>query len=108
MAAAGYLLACMPAQHADHVIGAESLADSHHTRQNLASKDDGLRRGLELVETVVAGAAAGLGVTIAEVLGQVPVTAADARRVALHLAKQYDRRVRELAVLFEHQAPLHE
>ena len=51
-------------------IGAESLADSHDARQNLARKHDRLCRGLELVEAVVAGAAAVLGVTIAEVLGR--------------------------------------
>ena len=36
------------------------------------------------------------------------MAAADARRVALHLAQQRDGRVRELAVLLEHQPPLHE
>ena len=49
-AAAGDLLARVTSEHAGYVIGAESLADSHDARQNLARKYNRLCRGLELVE----------------------------------------------------------
>ena len=48
------------------------------------------------------------GRTFAEVADQVPVAAADACGVALHVAQQLARAVGQLAVLLEHEAPFHE
>ena len=74
----------------------------------LRASTTGSGAGLELVQADVAGAASIFVVPVAEVLGQMPVAAADTRRVALHLPQQLAARVVELAVLLEHRAPFHE
>ena len=88
MAARSDTLGGGAAQDAGHVAGAEALADAGHARQYLAG--DGHRGGhrLELAEAVVAGAALVLGQGLTEVADQVAVPAADAGRVALHVAQQ--------------------
>ena len=108
VAAGDDLLARVSAQDAGDVRGAEPLADARDARQDLARDDDGSAAGFQLVEAVVARAAALLRVAIAEVLRQVPMAAADARGVALHLPQQVLVRLGQLAVPLEHDAPLHE
>ena len=88
--------------------GAESLSHARDARENLTRQRRGVARRLELAKAVVARAAVSLVVAVAEVLGQMPVPAADARRVLLHLPKERTRRVGQLAVGFQHHSPLHE
>ena len=87
---------------------AEALPDARHAREDLAREHDRFVDGLELVEAVVARAAVGLRVGLAEVSDQMAMAAADARRVAFDVAEQRATRVGELAVALEHDAPLQE
>ena len=102
------LLALAAAQDVGDVRGAEPLADARHARQDLAREHDRLGDGLELAEAVVARAAVGLRVALAEVADEMPVAAADARGVALDVAQQRAPRVGQLAVPLEHHPPLQE
>ncbi len=80
---------------------------ARRTRGSCAPAPPGRPR-LEFAQAVVAGAAAVRRVAVAEVLREMPVPAADARRVALHLPEQRLARVVQLAVSLEHQPPPHE
>ena len=87
---------------------AEPLADARDARQHFARDDDRLPDRLELVETIVAGAAVRSRVCLAEIPDEVLVTASDARGVSLDVAEQLSRRIGQLAAALEHQPPLHE
>src|SRR6266540_5830834 len=87
---------------------AKPLTDPDDAREDLASEHDGCGGRFELVEAVVARPAAVLSVAIAKVLGKMLMTASHARRVAFHLPQQRGVGVVQLAVAFEHHAPLHE
>ena len=108
MAPGNDLLARVPAQDGRDVRDAETLPDPRHAREDLARRDDGVGGRFQLVEAEVACAAALLRVAIAEVLGEVAMTAPNARGVAFHLPQQALAGVGELAVPLEHHAPLHE
>src|SRR6185503_5388265 len=86
----------------------ETLADTGDARQDLARDHDGLAHRLQLAKAVIASAAVFPGVLLAEVRDEMPMPAADAGGVALHVAQQRAPRVVQLAIALEHHAPLQE
>ena len=91
MAALGDLLALAAGQDIGDVRGAEALADARHARQDLARDDDPVADRLELAEAVVARAALRLLEPLAEIRDEMPMAAADAGRVPLHVPEQRRR-----------------
>ena len=88
---AEHLIAFAAAQDVGDMRGAEPLPDARHARENLARQHDRLGDGLQLVEAVVAGAAVGLRVGLAEISNQMAMAATDARRVPLDIASSERR-----------------
>src|SRR5207244_7939565 len=102
------LLTRLAAQHAGDMRHAESLADAGHARENLTRDHHGIHGWLELVEAVVARPAAICKRAVSEVLSQISMTAAHARRITFHRPQKISGGVGELTVPLQHRTPFHE
>src|SRR5580765_4465652 len=108
VAPGGDLVGRAAAQDVGDVRDPESLSHSRNTRQDLAGHDNGIRRGFELLQAVIAGAAVVALILLAKVCEQQTMATGNAGGIALDVAKQLARCVSQLAVALEHQPPLHE
>src|SRR5688572_18635428 len=108
MAARDDALAFASAQDVGDVGGAEPLTDARHRRQNFSRDGGRIAHRLQFAQTEIARAAVGLAESFAEVADQALVPAADAARIALHVAQQRALRVGQFPVLLEHAAPADE
>src|SRR4029450_8555482 len=108
MAARSDLLAVAAAQHVGDVGRAEALADPRDRREDLPRDRHRGGDALALAAPVTACAPTALREGLAEIADQALMAAADTGGVALDVAQQAAARLRQLAVLLEHHAPLEE
>ena len=101
----GHLVGGAAAQDVDDVTDAPALAGPNDRRQDLLGERQRVADTLQLLEAPVAGVAGWALEGLAEVLHQHTVATAGASRVALDVAQQPSRVLRQLSALLQHLSP---